>query len=135
MTFEAMANAIRSRFKTQVADALSLDTQYDNQGRDNPDNVTWCRLTVKPGQTQQVSIGSPGANRDRTPGVAIAQLFCPIGFGDGNLLNVADSVRTAFRRVSQSGVVFRTPYIQTVGQRQDSWQINVVCPFYADDIG
>ena len=51
MTKTAIANAIRSRFKTQVADVLSLATQYDNHKLDNPDNAEWCRLTVKFGET------------------------------------------------------------------------------------
>lgn len=135
MNSEAIANAIRSRFKTQIADVESLATQYDNQKFDNPDNTKWCRLTIKCGQTYQVSIGSPTGNRDRTPGVMIAQLFCPVGDGDGGLREVADAIREAFRRVTDTGVTFKTPSINEVGRNGAEWQINVNCPFYADDIG
>ncbi|HUS74347.1 MAG TPA: phage tail terminator-like protein [Sedimentisphaerales bacterium] len=135
MTKTAIANAIRSRFKAQVADALSLGTQYDNQKYDNPDNAKWCRLTVKFGETLQKSVGSPTGNRGRTPGVMIAQLFGPVGKGDGALLEVADAVETAFKRVTDTGVTFRTPSTYPRGRSGDEWQINVECPFYADDIG
>lgn len=135
MTHEAIGNAIRSRFKSQVADVLSLLTQYDNQGFENPDNAAWCRLSVKTGETFQTSIGSPGSNRERTHGVVIAQLFGPVGDGDGELRKIADAVCTAFRRVSDDGVTFRTPSMHEQGLFGDSWQINVVCPFYADSIG
>ena len=135
MTKTAIANAIRSRFKTQVADVLSLGTQYDNQKYDNPDNAKWCRLTVKFGETIQKSVGSPAGNRDRTSGVVMAQLFCPAGKGDSDLLAIADAVVTAFKRVTDTGITFATPSSDVRGRVGNEWQINVNCPFYADDIG
>jgi len=135
MDSETMANTIRSRFKTSVADPLSLVTQYDNQTLDNPDNANWCRLTIKSGETMQVSIGSPSSQRERTRGVMIAQLFGPVGQGDGALRGIADSIKSAFRRVTDSGVTFLTPSIEERGLFGDAWQVNVICPFYADNIG
>ena len=135
MAWDTMFNTIRTRFKTEVADALSLTTQYDNQSLDNPDNTNWCRLTIVPGETQQKSIGSPDTQRERTVGAMIAQLFAPLSAGDGTILDIANSIRTAFKRVTVSGITFQTPYLVRVGQKKDSWQINVVCPFYGDDIG
>ena len=135
MSWSAMANTIRSRFKTQIATPESLITQYDNHSLDNPDNEIWCRLTIKSGETTQESIGSPSSNRDRTDGVMIAQLFAPIGNGDGDLRELAETIRAAFKRVTESGVTFRTPKIKEIGRVGKEWQINVDCPFYADDIG
>jgi hypothetical protein len=135
MTFEQLANTIRSRFKTQVADTQSLPTQYDNHSFDNPDNAQWCRLTINFGESFQASNGGTGANRFRTPGVMTAQLFTPTGKGDKDILALADVIKTAFRCVTDSGVVFKTPSIKRVGRVKKEWQINVNCPFYADDIG
>lgn len=135
MSWSEIANTIRSRFKTQIADVESLTTQYDNQNLDNPDNEIWCRLTIKSGQTTQESIGAPSSNRDRTTGIMIAQLFAPIGKGDGDLKELAGTIRVAFKRVTDNGVTFRTPSINEQGKREGMWQINVVCPFYSDDIG
>jgi len=135
MAWYTMHNVIRSRFRTQVANALSLTTQYDNHVIDNPGNDNWCRLTILPGETKQVSIGAPSSNRERTVGVMIAQLFSPVQAGDGTILEIAESIRTAFKRVTDTGVVFQTPSLKRVGQQIDSWQINVECPFYADEIG
>jgi len=135
MSWPAIANAIRSRFKDQIADVLPLTTQYDNQSLSNPDNEIWCRLTINSGETTQKSIGNPGANRERTPGIMTAQLFGPIGNGDGNLKEKAESIRVAFKRVTDTGVSFGTPKIYEVKRIGKEWQINVNCPFYADDIG
>ncbi len=135
MTFEALANIIRSRFKTQIADVLSLFTQYDNQKADNPDNEIWCRLTIGFGESTQVANGGVGNNTFRTPGVMTAQIFAPMGMGEKGSYVIADAIKTAFRCVTDSGVVFRTPSIQRIGRVENSWQVNVNCPFHADDIG
>jgi len=135
MNSEERANIIRTRFKTLVADVLNLQTQYDNQDFENPDNDNWCRLTLKTTETFQVSFGNPQGNRYRTHGVMIAQLFGPLGNGDGKLREIADVIMYAFRGVTDNGVTFRAPSHDEVGIFGDSWQINVVCPFYSDDIG
>lgn len=135
MSWPAIANAIRSRFKAQIADVLPLTTQYDNQNLDNPDNAIWCRLTINSGETLQKSIGSPSANRERTPGVMTAQLFGPVGNGDGELREKAENIRVAFRNVTDTGVSFGNPKIKEIKRVGNEWQINVNCPFYADDIG
>jgi hypothetical protein len=135
MTKTEITNAIRSRFETQIADVLSLVTQYDNQSADKPDKVQWCRLTIITGETMQASIGNPSGQRFRTPGIMIAQIFCPIGAGDSGLWDLADSIESAFRCVTDTGVTFKTPYSTKIGKTGNEWQINVTCPFYADDIG
>ena len=135
MTKTEITNAIRSSFKTQVADVLSLTTQYDNQSLDNLDNVQWCRLTISLGETLQKSIGNPAGQRFRTSGVMTAQIFCPVGAGDGGLWDLADSIEAAFRCVTDTGVTSKTPSSYKAGRDGGEWQINVNCPFYADDIG
>jgi hypothetical protein len=130
-----MANIIRGRFKSQIADVLPLTTQYDNENLDNPDNDIWCRLTIKSGETLQKSVGNPEGNRERTPGIMMVQIFGPIGKGDSDLRNIADLITDAFRRVTDNGVTFGTPSRYESGRDGSEWQINVNCPFYADDIG
>ena len=136
MTFETLANTIRGRFDSEIALNKNLPTQYDNQDKDKPaDNIMWCRFTIKEGQTIRKSIGSPGNNRFRTPGIAIAQIFAPLSQGDKDALQMADNINQAFRAVCISGVHFRVPYIKRVGRVDSNYQVNVICEFYADDIG
>ena len=135
MNHETLGNTIRSRFKTQIADILSLPTQYDNQSYTKPANVLWCRLTILTGESFQASFGGAGGKRFRTPGTMVAQLFNPVGLGDKAALAAADSIVAAFRAVTDTGVVFRTPSVQRIGRTESEWQINVTCPFYVDDIG
>jgi hypothetical protein len=134
MTHETAANIIRTRFKTLIADAYGLSTQYDNQDYVKSATASiWCRLTIKEGDTFQVSIG--GSNcRDRTPGIVIAQIFTPVGIGDKSAVAMADLIKAAFQRAYDTGVRFRTPSIKRVGRIDSEWQVNVVCPFRFDNI-
>jgi hypothetical protein len=135
MSWSAMANTIRSRFKTQIADVYSLITQYDNQSLDLPDNEMCCRHAIDIHDSNQVSIGSPSSQRYRSEGMMMVQLFAPIGKGDGDLLELADAIDTAFSCITDSGVTFKKAK-PSKGRRSDNrWMVNVYCPFYADDIG
>lgn len=129
MTFEAMSNTIRSRFHTLIAVAETVDVHYDNEIKNKPADKIWIRLNILPGQTTQVQIGATY----RTVGIVIAQIFLPLGRGTKNLHSMADKVKTAFRAVTVSGVVFRAPSETNVGRTENWWQLNVTIPFYADD--
>jgi hypothetical protein len=111
----------------------ALPTQYDNDGAMvKPEGARWCRFSIRPGETLQVETG--GTSRYRTSGVAIAQIFEQIGQGDKDHLVIADAIKTAFRAVSASGVRFQTPYHEVIGRQGDEWQVNVVIPFYVDEV-
>lgn len=111
----------------------ALPTQYDNDGAfTKPEGAVWCRFSILPGETLQIEMGD--LNRYRTVGVAMAQVFTPVGQGDKEALIVADAIKTAFRAVSAGGVVFKTPSLQVVGRSGDEWQQNVNCPFYVDEV-
>ena len=122
-------DAIRLRFDTEVAQAVPIPTQYDNQEYEpSSPTISWIRFTILPGLSQQVE------NRlFRYPGIAIAQVFTPVEAGDGYARTVADLIQTAFRAVNADGVVYRTPYETTVGRTDEWWQLNVTIPYFYDD--
>jgi len=134
MSTQTIASTIRSRFKTLIATPHSLPTQYDNENETKQTDL-WCRLSILFGDSFQASIGAPSSNRYRDTGVVVAQLFLPLGKGDKQLYQTAGYIKTAFKSVSVSGVVFRTPSVKRVGRSENFWQVNVSCPFYADEIG
>ena len=134
---EAMFNAIRSRFKTLVEDVAdpALPTEYDNAPFQQPENTQWCRWSIRPASRTQMDVGS-STKRKRTVGVAIAQIFLPLEQGDKAHLVVADAIEAVFKPGAAAGVTYRTPEIVVVGRANDNkwWQVNVTCPFYADDV-
>ena len=136
MTAQAVGNAIRSRFATQVATPQSLLTFYDNQDSESaPPSARWARVSVLFGESRQASFGSTGGRQFRTTGVASVELYEPIGAGDGAQLALADVVVSAFRGVTLASpsIVFASPNV-TAGFRDGPWwKRNVVIPFESDD--
>jgi hypothetical protein len=130
---EATANIIRSRFKTQVADAETVEVQYDNAPFDAPNDTLWIQLSILPGDSILAEIGETKTYRN--PGVAIAAIYAPVGIGTKSSLEIADVINAAFRATSDSGVTFRTPSVKRIGRTRDgnSWQTNVSIPFFSDE--
>jgi hypothetical protein len=132
VTYEELHNAIRSRFKTEVAAAQTLTTIYDNDPTAPPtDGTAWCRWAILDGQSRPTVCG---VSEYRLIGVAVAQLFGPLGRGDAPLQQHVDAIIAAFRGKAAAGVRYGSAYEQRVGQTAegDYYQINVVCPFQAD---
>ena len=130
---EAVQNAVRSRFKTLVADVESVSVAYDNAPFTRPEGEMWVRLAVLPGEDQQITMGGSTVTY-RMVGVALASIFCPIETGDKAAVELARVIQTTFRRVTASGVEFRSPSITRIGRVGNEYQINVSCPFRHDDI-
>ena len=101
MSWEDADNAINKRFRQEVEDAFNVPVAYDNDGAfEEPANERWVRWTVIPGDSRQVSAGSPGADRFRHFGVAVAQIFIPVLDGNQPAVELADSIKLAFRNVT-----------------------------------
>lgn len=126
--------AIRGRWKTLVEDAMGLPTQYDGRAFQEPERSRWCRLSIIPGDTAQVTaVCSPsGGQQFRTAGIFIASIYFPFGDGDGDQVQLADAVALAFRAVTSGGVTFRAPSVARVGKAGAWWQVNVTCPWQFD---
>lgn len=130
--YNDLHNTVRNRFKVQVEDVESVTTLYDNDPTDEPDAAIWVRWQVQPGQAFQAETGGI-KNNHRVPGFGIAQIFGEINLGDKIILELADKIKDAFLTVTQNGVIFQTTFLTIVGRQGNNWQVNVNCPFYADD--
>lgn len=133
-----IANAVRGRFATEVAAPESLPVVYDNlPDQTQPNGTRWCRLSIRLGLSQHVASGGEGRRRIRTAGVALAQLFSPLGEGETPGNELVGAVQDAFRNVSLpvgAGLTFKPPYISAPPIREDSWwMVPVAIEFYADE--
>ncbi len=129
MNTNEIAIAIRTRFKTLIADIYSLPTQYDNQDFHHPANSLWARASVRFADSKTVSL-----KRGRKRGILFVQLFYPYGQGDAAPLAMADNIENKFHGVTAGGIVYRTPTSRPVGRSEKWWQVNVECPFYCDNV-
>jgi len=125
-----VGDSVRTWFGDQVEDVLSIPTQYDDAPFDQPDAARWVRFTIVEGGA--IVAEKRGNNQaHRKTGLAIAQVFVPLGTGDGVALGTADTIADAFRSVTVDGISFRTPTLKTIGEGREGkwWQVNVSCPF------
>jgi len=131
MDDETLHNLIRTRFKDEVVGTTKLVVAYDNAPFVEPEGKMWVRLNIQHSITNQTEIGA--TKRFRTYGLIIVQIFIPIEEGDVDALILAKTIRDTYRCTTISGVTYQTPYKDIVGRSGKWYQINVVCPFHADD--
>jgi|3_EtaG_2_1085321.scaffolds.fasta_scaffold110185_2 hypothetical protein len=137
VSHQKLHDVVRKRFHDEFGDEYAI--AYDNAPFDQPDDEMWIRWTIVSGDSIQVSVGVDP--RIRHTGVAMAQVFSPAGKGTRDGLILADRIKTKFlsttdsTSVSGNSVVFKTPSVNQVGRPGGQWwQINVACPYYADEI-
>lgn len=130
--FQAVHSALRSWFKTNVTDAESLQTQFDNMEFTPPETGEWCRFTTIPGESTQAEINGGGGGTVRTPGICVASLFTEFEKGDKPLLDLADIIADAVSPGVVSGVTLRPATLQRIGRAGKWWQVNVTIPYFAD---
>lgn len=130
-----VTKAIRTKVQSDIVTGLSLPVSYDNdKGFVAPENAAWSRVSIAFDDAGRVDTGSPGANRHRVQGMVMVQLFHPLAEGMKEGYTNADGVKVAFISANVGGAVFRTPQVLNVGRAGKWWQINVLCPFYIDDV-
>jgi len=134
ITYQAIEDAIRSRFNTQITKAQFITTIFDNQDKEPPTQGKWIRFTITPGETEQVEFGTK--KRFRHFGIATAQIFDEIGKGTKVISVLINAINTSgiFRSVSVGGVVYRTPSVLRIGRVANWYQVNVNIPYYSDDV-
>jgi hypothetical protein len=139
MNFAQTANAIRAHFTVEWLQLRpTVPIAYDNAAFDpaldalDPDGdpAPWVRFTVLPGDGFQASLGTPKVWR--STGVAVIQIFAPLGEGDGLANELADDVTAVFRGISLGGVILRAPSLTRIGPDGAWYQVNVATPYQSD---
>jgi len=124
---------VRQRFNTLVTVAESLPTVWDNVPNATlPASGRWCRMSVRMGAAEQLTLAGAGSAY-RVTGVALVQLFEPLGAGDGTQLGLVDAIVDAFRGVTLLGppvIHFDPPYVSAPPTLDDGlWLQVVTIPF------
>ena len=132
---ERAANAIRSEFDSRFGSSGSVSTNtviYDNDPTDPPSDSQWISFSLATGSTEVVGAGASAWAR--TMGIATAMIFTPLGIGTKQSLALADSIVREFRQLAASGMSFDTPYLSTIGRRNQWWQTNCNLRFRIEEI-
>lgn len=131
---EASCNAIRSRFDSlygidgSVAQHVVI---YDNDPTKPPADQLWISFNIQLGTTEVVGAGVK--SWARTVGIATAIIFAPLGRGDQQSLALCDDIAERFRSLIDSGVIYETPYLTSIGRRGQWYQTNVNIRFRLEE--
>lgn len=132
------AALVRARFAAQITTAEAITTVHDNAPNATiPTAGRWCRLSVRFGQQDQLTLGGAVAGRFRTTAIAQVQLFEPVGEGDGTQLELVDAIVTAFCGVVLAGppsIHFDPAYVSAPPSMDGSFWLQVVTiPFRVEE--
>jgi hypothetical protein len=130
------AAAIRSRFNTQWAGATTI--AWDNVAFTPPTGTPWVRVSIRPSDAYQASIGTTGARTFRDEGLIFIGVFVPENEGEGEAWTLAESAADIFRGVTAAGVVYSgpagdAPRVEVLGPDGSGWfQVQVRVYYRAD---
>lgn len=104
MSAQAIAVAIRQKFRTEVATPQSLGLVLaDNEPPADSPKPTWYRDTISFDEKEQMSAGPAGARRYRQRGRVRVDLYERQGDGDGLTLSICDAITAAFQNSPITG--------------------------------
>lgn len=131
VTFAASLDAITSRVKTEVTDALTIPTSWPNAPFAFTEDAQWCDVQVLPGESFRATTGGT-TSRYRTPGLLQIDVYTPSGEGAAAAMATADTIADAFRGVTASDIVYLTPSVEQRGRQDRWWLVSVRCAFRFD---
>ncbi len=133
MSFADERAAIEGRF---AANWSATTVKYENIPFTVP-ATSWVALTIRSGVGNQISLGNSPLHRYQ--GVVFVDIFAPPEGGTEAAKTLADTAEAIFRNASfnqgNSGqLLFRTPYLNVVGERNGWFQLSLTCPYHRDRI-
>lgn len=104
---------------------------------EKPDSnsVSWVEFNILNGAPSQISVGSPGSNLFRHPGIIYILFMVPVEKGEEELLRLSDIATEIFRNNSSiPGVEFNVPIFNKQGVIDGYFQANLSVPFNRDSL-
>lgn len=133
MSFSAAFVIVNDRFASLFgASDPAVEILWPNMDGEPNTQQSWVKPFMLPGKSRLASIGK-ATRRWRNPGIFIVQVFSPIGVGEEVGLAIADSVVTAMRGITLSGVRLKESSVTRVGADGQWFQHNVTTPYEYDD--
>lgn len=124
--YEFVHNTIRTALGDTIESPLSVSVLYDDEQDEHAE--AWISARIELDDTKQVTTGA--GNTSRKSGVLRIKIHTRLEMGDGTALELADQIKSAFREVDFSGVIFRVPSIEDQYATDRWWIVELVCPFY-----
>ena len=129
-------NALRGRMESEW-DVAGVAVHYQNVTPAQQPNSPFVFFEILWGEAFKASIGSPGAELYRHPGVLMVHAFVKTNTGTKRLIEIAGRVAEIFRTQRFGGVRTETPSIGRPGPGSEDgnwYRVTVSIPFTYDAI-
>lgn len=147
MSFVTEVQTIQTRFATNWPTYVGGTVQnplipvaYENVDFTPPEQSgisqgAWVRLSIRNGDSNQISFGGGDKGLHRAMGLIIVQCFVPEGKGEFLVRQLADYASAIFRSVSMSnGIKTKSPRVSYQGNSGGYYQLNVEVPYWRDEV-
>jgi len=130
-SYLTMRNAIRTRFNTEVEDAHPVAVAYENANYTPVQGTPFVEFTIGDADTQMIANGS-GENTYRAFADAKALIHVPVGEGDKEALEIADTIVAAMGHVAAAGITYRSPFLRIDDVENGWYVVELRIPLYYD---
>lgn len=130
---------VRNHLVANWATPQGITVVHDNVPDQGVPSVgRWCRVPVYAGVQEHATLGFAGSGATfRTTGVALLQIYTPLGDGDGAAYALLDELAAACRGVTLAGppvVRFQPPYMSAQPVREGAfWQTVLTADFTIEE--
>ena len=136
--FEPARVLIETRFNTGWSSRTPI--RFGNVAFNQPANQEWVALSIRWGESGQISIGPVGTRLERHNGVVIIQMFVPKNGGEKRLSENLDAGAAIFRMSTELDstngieITYQTPYRAYRAEEKELRQENLIVPFTIDSL-
>jgi hypothetical protein len=113
------------------ANLVGTNVVFENQSQGNKVSE-WVRVNILNPDSRQISLGNNPYFRYL--GLLIFQIFIKPNVGSGRAMEIADQITALFRGKTISGMTFKPPVINPVGESGGWYQVNVSVNFSREEV-
>ena len=128
MTFLAQKAALETYISMNLTGSNLV---FENQSQSNTVQE-WIRVNILNPDGNQISLGNNPYYR--YIGLLIFQIFIKPNTGSGRAIEIADQITSLFRGQKISGMTFKPPVIDPVGESGGWYQLNVSTQFSREEV-
>ena len=132
MTYASELVLLQTRFNTgwnNITPVHWPNAEFESKGKEE-----WVRFRILNEVSNQAAIGGNNQHLYRYPGFVSIIVFVKPNIGSARALFLADTIDDIWRGADFSGIKMGVPSINPVGVVEGMYQVNVLCPFYRDEI-
>jgi len=114
------------------ASFATTDIAWENVKFEPEDEQTYVSFRIVHAFEDQASLGD--SPLFRAAGFLSIAIMTPEGTGTATAKKNADKIAAVFRGQTLSGIIFRAPRIEEVGNQNGYYQLNIIVPFQRDEV-